>query len=220
MLSVVDLVKAGTLGKEQAAWLLEEIWAGSSFLVGANPGGAGKTAVMGALLTMLPDTPEVHLTSYGGRWKRAEPGSCLVAYEISPASFEAYIWGDDVRQLTELGRNGCRIISNLHADTLGEARSQVAEECGAGEGGFQAFSLFLPINTGGRGFRMQRVVEEVYRAEGGRWQRVERGKEPSSAERNAIEAFLDRCVKEESVRIEEVREAWLTFLASELPGSA
>ena len=45
MLSVVDLVAADTLTMEQACWLLVRILDGSSWLVGANPGGAGKTAV-------------------------------------------------------------------------------------------------------------------------------------------------------------------------------
>ena len=226
MLSVVDLIEAGTLSTELAAWLLAQIRDGASFLVGAQPGGAGKTAIMGALLTMLPDTPPVYLTGARGRWTRAEPGSCVVAYEISPASYEAYIWGEDVRALTELGRNGARIVSNLHADTLEEAREQVVDDCGAGEDGFRAFSLFIPINTGGRGFRMQRVVEEVYMADSvdgsdgsndkdeAGWRRIERGAEPEAEGRDSIERFLERCSREQTVRIEDVRSAWLAFLRS------
>jgi hypothetical protein len=214
MLSVVDLIEAGTLSTELAAWLLAQIRDGASFLVGAQPGGAGKTAIMGALLTMLPDTPTVYLTGGRGRWTRAEPGSCLVAYEISPASYEAYIWGEAVQKLTELGRNGARIVSNLHADTLEEARDQVVDDCGAGEEGFRAFTLFIPINTGGRGFRMQRVVEEVYLADESGWRRIERGAEPEAEGRGSIERFLERCLKEQTVRIEDVRSAWLAFLRS------
>ena len=109
MLSVPDLVEAGTLTVELAAWLIGRIESGSSFLVGANPGGAGKTAVAGALLAMLPASEPVYVTHRGGRWKTAGPGECVVAYEISPASFTAYVWGEECRRLARLGLNGSRI---------------------------------------------------------------------------------------------------------------
>ena len=54
MLSVIDLIKAGTLNIAQAAWLALRILDGDSFLIGARPGAAGKTTVMGALLGLLP----------------------------------------------------------------------------------------------------------------------------------------------------------------------
>jgi len=40
MLSVVDLIEAGTLTLGQAAWLVDRVRSGDSFLVGARPGGA------------------------------------------------------------------------------------------------------------------------------------------------------------------------------------
>jgi hypothetical protein len=54
MLSVVDLIDAGTIDVGLAAFSLAAIGAGASFLVGAKPGGAGKTTVMGALLNFVP----------------------------------------------------------------------------------------------------------------------------------------------------------------------
>ena len=50
MLSVFDLLAAGTLDVDLTAYFLARISRGASFLVGANPGGAGKTTVMCALL--------------------------------------------------------------------------------------------------------------------------------------------------------------------------
>lgn len=43
MLSIVDLVEAGTFTPDLAAYSLAAIGSGASFLVGADPGGAGKT---------------------------------------------------------------------------------------------------------------------------------------------------------------------------------
>ena len=117
MLSVVDLIDAGTLTLEQAAVPTARIEAGSSVLVGANPGGAGKTAVMGALVTMLPPGESIHVThtgrgfAFGGAgraetWRNAGSGDCLVAYEVSPGSYEAYIRDEDVRVFLERGLAG------------------------------------------------------------------------------------------------------------------
>ena len=50
MLSIVDLIDAGTVTRDLAAYSLAAISNGASFMVGAMPGGAGKTTVMGALL--------------------------------------------------------------------------------------------------------------------------------------------------------------------------
>ena len=60
MLSVVDLLEAGTLSPAQAAWLLRRILRGSSWLVGAGPGGAGKTTVMSALLAEKGEYWKLH----------------------------------------------------------------------------------------------------------------------------------------------------------------
>jgi len=54
MLSIVDLIDAGTMTRDVAAYSLAAIGNGASFMVGALPGGAGKTTVMGALLNFVP----------------------------------------------------------------------------------------------------------------------------------------------------------------------
>jgi hypothetical protein len=172
MLSVVDLIERETLSLDQVSWLLRRILEGSSFLVGATPGGAGKTAVMGALLTMVPLGTAVYLTS-GGGWRKAPKGSCLVAYELNDAFYEAYIWGADVREFAGLGTDGRRLVSNLHADTVEEAREQIVDQCGATEEEFRAFSLFLPITVGGGFGRRSRVVERIFQAESQGWREAE-----------------------------------------------
>jgi hypothetical protein len=210
MLSLVDLIEAETLTFEQGAWLTERIEDGASLLVGANPGGAGKTAVLGALLTMLPPDEPVHVTRPGGDWRTAGPGDCLIAYEISPASFEAYIWGAEVRTFLERGRAGARLVANLHADTLEEAREQIAHDNGAGRDGFDAFDLFVPITVAGGFGRRSRVVERLhYRSVDG-WAAV--GRTPQlSARAQEIAGFLTRCSAEGTRRVEDVRQAWRRF---------
>ena len=59
MLSAVDLLSANTVTPDLAACLLAAIRGGASFMVGAQPGGAGKTTVMGALLNFVPANVEL-----------------------------------------------------------------------------------------------------------------------------------------------------------------
>ena len=209
MLSVVDLIERGTLTVEQSSWLLRRILEGSSFLVGATPGGAGKTAVMGALLTMLPGESKLYLTE-GSKWKAAPEGACLVAYELNDSFYEAYIWGEDVRTFARLGVQGRRLVSNLHADTVEEAREQIVEQCGATEEEFCAFSLFIPISVGGGFGRSDRVVETIFQADEGAgpgcWQEAEPDNDPLIA--SFLEGLLSKGVRE----IESVRRKWLAAL--------
>jgi hypothetical protein len=214
MLSIVDLLEAGTLSTAQAAWLLARVSEGSSWLVGARPGGAGKTALMAALLAMLPAGQRLRLTLAGGAWRRARPGETVVSCELSPGTYDAYIWGPEVRRLTELGLAGCRIVSNLHADTLEQARELVVGVCGAAEEGFRRFGLFLPLRLVGPRLEAHPVLPEIHWVQNGRWRAAE-GEPPrlGSAEQD-IAGFLEGCRERGLYSIEKVRAAWLAWRAA------
>jgi hypothetical protein len=208
MLSIVDLVEAETLTIAQASWLLSRIVEGRSWLVGAVPGGAGKTTIMSALLTMLPESETVRVTNPGTGWERSKTGDCVVSYEISPGPYDAYIWGADVVRVSELGMNGCRIVSNLHADTLEQAHRQIVEECGASEDGFAAFDMFLPILIDQD---FQRRVENIQFCREGEWVPITQEPELGDAER-AMKGFVDRCLAEGARDCSDVRARWCAFL--------
>jgi hypothetical protein len=215
MLSVIDLVEAGTLSVPWCVWLLDRVERGSSWLVGARPGGAGKTTVMSALLAMLPQRTRITLTNAGTGWERSGPDDCIVCYEISAGFYDAYLWGSGVRALTELGRSGCRIVANLHADTLDEARKQIVGDCGALEEGFGAFDLFIPLTlkeadsrSGGFGRRTAGtpVIERVHMFSGGKWREI---RDPGAVQDDGIESFLRGCLRGGIRTVEKVRGAWL-----------
>lgn len=205
MLSVVDLIERETLSLGQGSWLLRRVLQGSSFLVGATPGGAGKTAVMGALLTMLPPGSEVYLTA-GSAWKKAPEGACLVAYELNDDFYEAYIWGEDVKAFARLGAKGRRLVSNLHADSVEEAREQIVAQCGASEEEFRVFSLFVPIRFAGGIGRRERIVECIYEAREDGW------REAQPEEDARIAPFLSQLLERGVREIEPVRREWLKAL--------
>jgi hypothetical protein len=220
MLSVVDLLKAGTLGIYQATWLSARVLEGSSWLVGARPGGAGKTTVMSALLAMVRRDARIWLTNRGSGWSACGPGDYVVAFELSPGSYDAYVWGSDLRRMTQLGAAGCRIVSNLHADTLEQARRQIVGECGASERGFQAFQIFIPLSLEGSSVIRIPRVEYIDCVQEGEWRRLA-GDDPglfqggssgfSEREKKIVE-FLHLCLADGVVLIEEVRQRWLGWI--------
>ncbi|MAG13529.1 MAG: hypothetical protein CMN78_02915 [Spirochaetales bacterium] len=212
MLSVIDLIEAGTLSVQQAAWLAVRIFDGASFLVGARPGGAGKTTVMGALLGLLPDKTSAHLAKPGTGWRESRTGDCIVAYEVSAGSYEAYIWGGDLRLFCRCGRSGRRIVSNLHADTIEEAEDQIVKENGVERRDFLSFDIFLPIRVRSRLKRIERRVDSIYVVEDERWLMATPDAGPREQK---CQGFFESCLLEGVKRIEEVRERWVR-LATDL----
>ncbi len=124
-LSIVDLVRAGTISVEMAATAMRAMRGGASLLCGARPGGAGKTTLMAAILNLMPpgvpivavDRPAV--ISQGLLRPDSRP-LCYLAHEIGAGAYFGYIWGGEVADFLSLVRPPCRIASCMHADTLAE----------------------------------------------------------------------------------------------------
>lgn len=156
MLSVVDLVETGTMSRDMAAYSLAAIGGGASFMVGAVPGGAGKTTVMGALLNFVPaDVPlrpadgERALTRAG----QTEGGrACYICHEIGAGPYYAYLWDALLRRYFRLPAAGHMLATNLHADTLQQAQAQICDDNGVPLAEFRRVNLFygLRVGNGGR----------------------------------------------------------------------
>ncbi|MHC4179627.1 MAG: hypothetical protein ACYSWU_19110 [Planctomycetota bacterium] len=124
-LSIVDLLLAGTISVEMAAYAMRAMERGASLLTGARPGGAGKTTLMAAILNMLP--PEVPIVTVDrpeviadGLRRTADQPLCYLAHEFGSGQYYGYIWGPEVADFLSLIRCPCRVASCLHADTLDE----------------------------------------------------------------------------------------------------
>lgn len=207
MLSVTDLIERDTLSVRQAAWLLKKIEEGSSWLVGARPGGAGKTAVMIALLAMLPENEKIILTESESSWEKSSPGTCLLSYEIGSGNYDAYIWGKELRKFAELGANGCRLATNIHADTLEQARSQIVDENRVPEKYFPAFGIFIPLTVRSGSSGIRRTVEKIHFHSEGKWMELIE-LEPMSAREKEIAGFLEELLQDGVRTVEEVRRKW------------
>ena len=169
MLSVLDLIDAGTLELDLAAYLMARITRGASFIVGAKPGGAGKTTVMCALLNLIPVDLEIVAATPDTVHRAVRddtlPRSCYVCHEIGRGRYFAYLWGADLRAYFSLLDKGHLLATNLHADDLDEAREQICTDNLVPVSHFNACELALFVRMKRRGHDTQRRIEKVYVAD-------------------------------------------------------
>ena len=170
MLSVFDLLAAKTLDLDLAAYLMARISRGASFMVGAIPGGAGKTTVMCALLNFVPlDVSLVAATPealHGAAEKAAPRRECYVCHEIGSGSYFAYLWSDALRDYCQLSERGYMLATNLHADDIDGARDQICGSNSVQAGHFNRFELLIFLRVKGGYFDARRWIELVYSSDG------------------------------------------------------
>lgn len=167
MLSVFDLLDARSLDLDLAAFLMARISRGASFMVGALPGGAGKTTVMCALLSFLPPNTEIipatHDMLRQTHTSTQSTPQCYVCHEIGPGHYFSYLWDADLRAYCALiEQELIQLATNLHADDLTEAREQVCRQNRVPIANFQRFHLLLFLRVGCFGRR----IEKVYASDG------------------------------------------------------
>ena len=167
MLSVVDLIQSGTVTAELAAYCLAAVGQGASFMVGAMPGGAGKTTVMGALLNFVPSDVELAPADGQESIERALAGRlprrCFICHEIGPGPYYAYLWGQTLREYFRLAEAGHMLATDLHADTYEQARDQICRQNEVPEADLRRMNLmlFLSVHRG-----VRRRVEQVWESDG------------------------------------------------------
>jgi len=170
MLSIFDLIEAGTLDLDLAAYLMARLSRGASFMVGARPGGAGKTTVMCAMLNLVPvDVDLVAATTAAvGAASRDDSSArrCFVCHEIGSGPYFAYLWADDLRAYCALSERGHLLATNLHADDIDETRRQVCGENGVPAAHFNAFELLVFLRVKGGFYSRRRTVDTVYASDG------------------------------------------------------
>ena len=170
MLSIVDLMDAGTFTPDLAAYALAAISKGASFMVGAVPGGAGKTTVMGALLNFVPaGLPLVAADGLEAVEKGRAGGvrkACYVCHEIGDGGYYAYLWGHVLRRYFELPAAGHMLATNLHADTAEQAHRQVCRDNGVPEAHFRRMNLLFFLSLKRHGGACSRRIATVWESDG------------------------------------------------------
>jgi hypothetical protein len=227
MLSLVDLLDAQSVDLPLAAYLAAAAQAGASFLVGARPGGAGKTAVMCALANFLPADTAIRAVDghavLAEAQRDARPGEvCYLAHEVGRGSYYAYVWGREARAFFRLAARGHTIATNLHADTLDETQDQLCREIGVEPAHLAAVRLKVYLRTERMaGWAMRRWIDSVYESDGSQdrllWSKggdatfTRQGPSEivSPAQEESCAAFLAALLRQGTRRIEDVRRALL-----------
>lgn len=228
MLSVVDLVEAGTLPRDVAAYCIAAVSSGKSFLVGASPGGAGKTTVMGALLNFVPPHLPLAAATEQAVLHGANLHRCWVCHEIGSGPYFAYLWGEPLRAWFRLARNGSMLASNLHADSMHEVEHQILGQNSVPREDLQHIGLILFLQLQRRPQGHARYVSEICESDGTSphrlvWSRASGHVAPSqivTTERTRwAQALLADMLGRHRRTIEEVRAAFLEAWQHLPPGS-
>ncbi len=159
-----DLIALGTLDLELAAWLVSRVSRGASFIVGAGPGGMGKTTTMLALLSFAPGNLPFAIALPGKISGRNGAARCVISHEISDHEAPHYLWGRDLREFFALSRQGHMLAGTMHADDLDEVHSQICGSNGVSEARFRAINLFVFVGI--RGAASRRVIRKVFYSDG------------------------------------------------------
>jgi len=225
MLSLVDLIEAHTVDLDLGAYLAAAMQKGASLLVGARPGGAGKTAVMCALLNFLPDDIAIRPVASDAALTPSQENAfrartCYLAHEIGAGHYYAYVWGERARAFLRLRKRGHIVVSNLHADTLQETYQQLCGEVGAEREDVLPVDLKVYLGVQRTGpWSMQRWISQVYESDGttdrllwtgnadGVFTRLTDSVAVTRAAESAYASFLRDLVESGTQRIEAVRRA-------------
>ncbi len=172
MLSVIDLIRAGTITPELAAYAFAAIRKGCSFLVGAVPGGAGKTTVMGAMLNFVPRDVKLvaadSMATLNSGLAESVPRKCYVCHEIGTGPYYAYLWGEELRRYFELAHVGHMLATNLHADTIEQAYDQICVQNQVPLSLFYKISIIFFLSARFEGGRVARTIGSAYESDGRR----------------------------------------------------
>lgn len=210
MLTVVDLIKKETVTINQASFLMKEISEGASFIVGAKPGGAGKTTVMCAFLNFLPPGINIIPAESMRVFERAAEikKSCFLCHEIGPGHYYSYLWGEPLLKFFEMRKYGHIIVSNLHADTIEEAKHQICVQNPVPEELFNSVDLYIFLNLERDGWDYKRKIGKIWKREGNKF--LEFSDEKFVPEKKYSD-FIQLVLSRDIFLMENFRKSFLEF---------
>lgn len=161
--SLLDLIDREMMDLELAGWLVSQVSRGASYIVGAGPGGVGKSTTMRSLLSFVPEHLPFSIALPGEISGVDGVASCVVSHELSDHRVPGYLWGQDLRDFFGLSERGHVRVGNMHVDCLEETRAAVCEENGVSEGHFRALNLLIFIGVEGAEPGVGRIKDPTLR---------------------------------------------------------
>jgi len=215
MLSIMDLLKSNSLNLEMASFLITKILKNSSFIIGGNPNGVGKTTVLGALLNLT--RPSIKIKSLENIPKPDEKIMYL-AHEIEDGPYYSYLWGQKAKEFFSLAGKS-RVATCMHADTLKEMKEVLINKVNVGEKDFKNLDLIIFLRMKGQIRRISHIYEKqgdehklVYEWDE-RKDNFGKVNKPNIKNKEIVEKikFLKKLYDDNTVEIEEVRRGLLNF---------
>jgi len=188
-MSVVEIIRAGSLSSRLAALFWLGMERGASIIVAAEPPSAGKTTTLTALLAFTPPETVAYFTQGVGETFAVPPLSdshptYILINELSD-HLPVYTWGEYARRAFELLAQGYSLASTMHADRVEEVLGQLEGDLGIPGVHLSRLTFIVPLRVGHRGRPIRRLQEVAFlepdAARGYRVRRLARWQEDEDA---------------------------------------
>ena len=234
MLSIIDLINAGTLSIKLASHLVALILKGVTISSGSLVGATGKTTLLASLLSFLPANRKIITVTASNLntliKERGKLGRVMyLCHEISPASYYSYLWGQDLNPYFNLKTNGSNLAFTIHADSPDEVYPQIVNKnSGLKNKDFFKIDILIFIKAFNSSTKTDRRATMLYEKDEKKYQHVltyhyDRKKfvkisdsplldKKALSIKLLIQTFLEDLIKRNIYKIENVRNEFLMLL--------
>ena len=164
-LSVLDLVRSGTLDLRLASLLWVIMERRASVLVAAGPSFAGKTTTLNVLLDFLrPEVKEVRLSGYGEDFAFLDTSEAANTYVVAEefSDYGDYIWGETAQRAFDLMKEGYALGGTIHARTAREVAYILNQYLGLPIESIARLDAIVTLGVAGRrGYEPVRRIDSV-----------------------------------------------------------
>lgn len=176
-ITIAELIKNNTMSAEMAGLLWAGVWEKISFLTAAVYRNSGKSTVAKAVLALRPKNVSLHYAS--DNWQVTEKllsvekhGGYLVVDEFSSYDYPGYLWGDEIKHVFKMLKNGYSLQASLHAESAEDAILQLTQKNQISDEDASQIQLVVFIEMFGTTFsdarRRVTQIYEVHRVENGK----------------------------------------------------
>jgi hypothetical protein len=231
LLSLVDLIEAGTLSPALAARLAFLQMRGASIASGAKRGGMGKTTLLAAVLAFTPRGVDLvtvdREASPPSGLKPSERRTVWLCHEMSRGDYYSYLWGKEIAAYFSLADGSHNHLAfTIHADDPGEIEAQIAsQQTGLSRRDMSKLDALVFIDGVDTPLGLARRVTGLYEKSAGgaghepvfRWIKngdvFERSGAPHHLE-NETARFLQTLMAAKVLELERVRNSFLLAASS------
>lgn len=175
-ITIAELIKNGTMSADIAGLLWAAVDEKVSFLTAALYRNAGKSTVAKAVLSLRPKNVSLHYAS--NNWQVTEKllnvekhGGYLVVDEFSDYDYPGYLWGDEIKHVFKMLKNGYSLQASLHAESAEDAILELTQKNQVSDDEASQIQLVIFIEMFGTSLsdakRRVTQIYEVHRVEGG-----------------------------------------------------